>query len=118
MACVRCGYCCATMFIITISPKYSHIETIDEFNQILEKEDTLTDDLLISITNQDNKICPYLSWDNKNDISVCKIHHKEWFKLLPCHNYRKELKCNIGPMFIEKSNQMKDYIKNRIKSYS
>jgi len=100
MKCYRCSYCCYYLNVV-ISPKYADLEDIDF--EILEP----LDDLLITI---DGTIpCPHLSWDEIENLAICKVRNKKWFKKTPCYRHNCEDEpgeCRLGKHIIND----KDYL--------
>lgn len=115
MSCVRCGNCCF-YFILTLSPKYQDAD-ID-----LQDIKNLPEDAVICIDGQET-FCPYLSWDDENNVAVCSVHDKPWYKQTGCHRhnnpeYGEDIPCRIGPYLrLEKNKKYMDILISKIKQH-
>jgi len=110
MTCVRCGRCCFYL-LVTIASKY-----IDS-NINLENGD-IPDDMIICIDGQET-FCPYLSWDDKNDMAVCEVHDKPWYKQTGCYKHNnpefENFPCRIGQYLrLEKNKKYMDQLRSQI----
>lgn len=109
MSCVRCGRCCFYL-VIVVSPEYSEKENLD-----LE---ILPEKAFICVDGEET-ICPHLTWDDINDVAICKIHDKPWFKYTSCYRHNNpefgEIQpCRIGPT-IRNHSETFNFYKNFIK---
>lgn len=109
MACVRCGRCCFYL-VVVVSDKYKDTEELNLRD--------LKDDDFVCVDGV-KTFCPHLTWDDHNDVAVCKIHDKKWFNQTPCYRHNNPefgelINCRIGP-YIRENDELFNHYKNLIK---
>jgi len=101
MKCLRCGYCCINLSLVTIHPDYIKEDLI--INELPEEA---------FIFKPDGEKCPHLTFeDNK---AVCKIHQYNWYYQTPCYNHnqieRKNSDCRLGKHIIDNNVNVFDFL--------
>ncbi len=103
MICLRCGYCCINLSVVIIHPDFIQEELcVDDLPEEAFK------------LKLDGEVCDYLTF--KNNKAICKIHHLNWFKYTPCHEYTqiaptKDYNCRMGEHLLKENISVFKFVK-------